>query len=189
MSITVFILFHVLGFLALSLCLSFFWPHLWHVEVPRPGIQPVPQLWPTPQLCKAESLTRLTAGELPSFSMVAPFWAENFLPKKMGLFYRLRKYGSFLGFYPLDATGTLLKQENQRVSRHCQVFPVGKTALGLEISILELLPWLGGLLMTPSCPDCDCLVGCLALSLNPMPEDLFISQLPSHCLLGSPHTS
>ena len=27
-----------------------FWPHTWHMEVPGPRIESVPQLWPTPQL-------------------------------------------------------------------------------------------------------------------------------------------
>ena len=28
--------------------LVLFWPHLWHVEIPGPGIEPVPQQWPKP---------------------------------------------------------------------------------------------------------------------------------------------
>ena len=29
--------------------LFFFWLYLWHVEIPGPGIEPVPQQWPRPQ--------------------------------------------------------------------------------------------------------------------------------------------
>ena len=37
-------------YIFIYLFLMFFWPHLWHVEVPGPGMKPEPQLQPTPQL-------------------------------------------------------------------------------------------------------------------------------------------
>ena len=35
----------------------FFWPHLWHIEVPRPGIKSEPQLQPMLQLQQCRFLT------------------------------------------------------------------------------------------------------------------------------------
>ena len=46
----------------------FFLPHLQHVEVPRPGIKPVPQLQPEPQLQQCQILNMLYHRELPSIS-------------------------------------------------------------------------------------------------------------------------
>ena len=40
--------------------LWFFWPHLPHAEVPWPGIEPPPQLGPTPQLRQCRVLNPLS---------------------------------------------------------------------------------------------------------------------------------
>lgn len=43
----------------------FFWLHLWHMEVPRPRIGPVPQQWPKPLHDSARSLTHCSTRKLP----------------------------------------------------------------------------------------------------------------------------
>ena len=55
-------------------CFLFFQPPLWHMEVPRPGSEPEPQLRPLPQLwqhwilnplCQAGDQTYDTTGTMP----------------------------------------------------------------------------------------------------------------------------
>lgn len=47
------------------------WPHLWHVEVPRPGIKSEPQLWPTPKLWQHQILNAL--GQTGDLTWVTTF--------------------------------------------------------------------------------------------------------------------
>ena len=48
----------------LHLSFFFFWPCLWHVDVPGPGIKPVPQQWPKPTASNnTRSLTARSPGK------------------------------------------------------------------------------------------------------------------------------
>ena len=46
-----------------------FWPHPQHIEVPGPGMESKPQLWPMPQ-GNARSLTHCTIAETPTPSLL-----------------------------------------------------------------------------------------------------------------------
>ena len=41
-----------------------FWPPLWHAEVPRPGMEPIPQQWPEPRQWECHILNHEATREL-----------------------------------------------------------------------------------------------------------------------------
>ena len=59
----------------------FFWPHPWHAEVPRPGIEPLPQEWPVQHQWQCQILNLLSPQGtpqqpflIPSVFLLLPFW-------------------------------------------------------------------------------------------------------------------
>ena len=50
---------HVISTFSCFVLFCFVLPHLSHVEVPRPGVKPSPQLWPAPQLLQCWILNPL----------------------------------------------------------------------------------------------------------------------------------
>ena len=69
------------------------WPHLWHMEVPRPEIESKPQLWPTPQLWQHQILYPTVQGQ---DSSLCPGSAEMLpIPLQHSRTRRKRKRQSF----------------------------------------------------------------------------------------------
>lgn len=53
-----------------------FWLHLWHVEVPRPGVKSTQQ-WPEPKSDNAGSLSCWSTRELPTFVFFSAYWVSE----------------------------------------------------------------------------------------------------------------
>ena len=53
----------------------FFLPRPWHVEVPGPGIKPLPQQWPKPLQRQCQILDPLSSQDTPSFCFVLFCWS------------------------------------------------------------------------------------------------------------------
>lgn len=92
----------------------FFWLDLWHVQFLRPGSQPMPQLWPTPQpwQCKiqAVSLTHTTAcgnARSPMLKNCKFYRCTVYLLNSQGLNpHPRRHYVGFLGCWVTTGTPT-----------------------------------------------------------------------------------
>ena len=63
-----FILFYVVLFYFI------FWLHPQHAEVPRPGIEPMPQQWPKPQQWQSQILNTLSHQGTPSLTLFISPW-------------------------------------------------------------------------------------------------------------------
>ena len=61
----------------------FFWPHLRHVEVPLPGIKPMPEQRPEPQSVNARSLILWATRELPNSNLLLLFFFFYYLGAHM----------------------------------------------------------------------------------------------------------